>query len=104
MPRTAAIIALRELDTGQLMFVDANGNEHVASNGPAAWILLKQILADPTLPEVEQHATADGEIQLEMVITNFVESQMPHGLAPLARPAVSGVFQALQKHLSRRTG
>lgn len=92
------------MDDGTLTFVDASGAQHQAKNAAAAWITLKQILANPDLPEVETPSAQD--VQVEEVLTTFVESQMPPGLGQLARPAVTGILDGLRnlsnKHPGRR--
>jgi hypothetical protein len=98
MPRTT-IVAVQELDNGDLLLIDAAGGQHQAKSAAAVWVLLKQILANPDLPEVENPSAE--EIQLEDVATAFVESQMPHGLGRLARPAVTGILEGL-RNLSRK--
>lgn len=98
MPRTT-IVAVQEEDDGTLVIVDASGAQHQAKNAAAAWILLKQILANPDLPEVETPSAQD--VQVEEVLTKFAESQMPPGLGQLARPAVTGLLDGL-RNISRK--
>jgi len=98
VPKTT-ILAVQQLENGELIFVDANGRQHPAKGAAAAWVVLKQILADDSLPRVEQPHL--GEVQFEDVVTEFVQSQMPPGLGRLAKPAVNGLLQGL-RNLSRR--
>lgn len=98
MPRTA-IIAVQELDNGELAIVDANGGQHSARNAAALWVVLKQVLADPGLPEVEM--PNPQEVDFEEAVTEFVQAQMPPGLGRLAGPAVSGLLNGL-RNISRK--
>lgn len=97
----AAIVAVTERGDGSILIVDANGTEHVAKGAAQAWVLLKQIMSDPTLPRMEQRSIED-DVDVDEVMIGFVQSQIHPSLAPLARPAYAQLRQFISSAIGRK--
>lgn len=99
MAQRVTLVAVSENADGSLTIQDANGNSHEASNAQSAWMLLKQILSDPTLPNMEE-PSAD-QVDFEQFAADYVRSNLPPGLDQLAQPFVRSSLGFLQR-LSRK--
>ncbi len=99
MSQRVTLVAVTENPDGSLTIQDANGNPHAAANAQSLWVALKQILADPELPNVEEGNP--DEFQFEEMLRDFIKAQLPAGLDRAAKPFVRSGLGFLQR-LSRR--
>ena len=68
-------------------------------NAQSLWMVLKQILSNPDLPNVEEGDPS--EFQFEEMLGDFIKAQLPAGLDRAAKPFVRSSLSFLQR-LSRR--